>query len=314
MKIGHKYYYGLLTEYERSIYDQLFEGLLNHVIKIKVNNCTSPQLSEIYEKVILDNPEIYYVTNIKIKVGRPGGRNCIIPTYRFDMEQCMAIDNEIERIINPVIGRILSLTDFEKEKAIHDFLIDRTEYKDLEAPYSHEMPGTIIYGIGVCEGIAKAFKYMADKVKLNCIVIVGEDDGIRHAWNIVEINGDYYHVDSTYDLGISKQASIIRYDYFNVSDENMGNRYYRKDILPKCNHHLSFYFKEGLYAKNYAEFKRIISVNRNRIITIQLPIIDCDNNELLNHLMIACNETILAREYQIISNFEMYVFTIILKI
>ena len=313
MNAGHKYYYSLLSEYERCIYDQLFEGLLNHELKIKVNNCTCTKLSEVYEKVILDNPDIYFVKSIKIRVSVPGMGNCVIPSYRFDREQCRAIDDKITEIIAPVIGRIRYLSDFEKEKAIHDFLIDRTEYKDLEAPYSHEMPGAIIYGIGVCEGIAKAFKYMADKVNLNSIVVIGEADGIGHAWNIVKINGDYYHLDTTYDLGASKQAYMVRYDYFNVSDENMINRSYRKELLPKCNQEFGFYYKQGLYAKSFSELKRIIGGSKNKIITVQLPVIECENDELLNHIIVACNENVRAREYEIIPNFEMYIFTIKLK-
>ena len=47
----------------------------------------------------------------------------------------------------------------EKERAIHDYIVKSVVYKDVEAPYSHEAPGALLYGIGVCEGISKAFKY-----------------------------------------------------------------------------------------------------------------------------------------------------------
>lgn len=46
----------------------------------------------------------------------------------------------------------------------------------------------------------------------------------RHTWNIVRINGQYYHLDATFDntLGKNEDDSVsIRYDYFNLDDKNI---------------------------------------------------------------------------------------------
>lgn len=54
----------------------------------------------------------------------------------------------------------------------------------------------------VCEGYAKAFKYLCDRAGVNCAIVRGDadrGDGVRisHAWNSVEIDGEWYLVDST---------------------------------------------------------------------------------------------------------------------
>ena len=52
------------------------------------------------------------------------------------------------------------------------------------------------------------------------------DKGIkyRHTWNIVRINGKYYHLDATFDNTLTRNCTIgeeIRYDYFNLEDKSI---------------------------------------------------------------------------------------------
>ena len=58
-------------------------------------------------------------------------------------------------------------------RCIHDYIAMTVKYKDTEAPYSHEAPGAVLYQIGVCEGIAKAFKYLSDQLGLQSVVVFG---------------------------------------------------------------------------------------------------------------------------------------------
>ena len=52
----------------------------------------------------------------------------------------------------------------------------------------------------------------------------GKRDQYRHTWNIVRINGQYYHLDATFDNTLGKNEdglTSIRYDYFNLDDKNI---------------------------------------------------------------------------------------------
>lgn len=65
---------------------------------------------------------------------------------------------------------------------------------------------------------------MNRRYKLECWVADGEADGAYgwgdHAWNIVNIDGNYYHVDVTWDD--PDESDNINYDYFLISDEQMS--------------------------------------------------------------------------------------------
>ena len=122
-------------------------------------------------------------------------------------------------------------------------------YDKLKKEYSHEIIGALGNGVAVCEGIAKAVKALCDALGIWCIVALSENNpekGIkyRHAWNVVRIAGQYYHLDATFDNTLSKN-DLIRYDYVNLSDKQIF-RDHEPVIwkVPACADHDHFYYKE----------------------------------------------------------------------
>lgn len=79
--------------------------------------------------------------------------------------------------------------------------------------------GALVTGSAVGEGYAMAYKAMCDELGIGCYVVVGTRDGSPHAWNIVALDGHYYHIDvSMCDLnGISTA--------FLKNDNEMKNNY-----------------------------------------------------------------------------------------
>ena len=124
----------------------------------------------------------------------------------------------MEKLVRPLRQR----TPLEQERAIHDFICENVRYDKLKKPYSHEIIGPLGQGVGVCEGIAKSVKILCDALGLWCIIAVSENNpaqGVkyRHAWNIVRLDGQYYHLDATFDATLS-QPGVVRHDYFNLDD------------------------------------------------------------------------------------------------
>lgn len=81
------------------------------------------------------------------------------------------------------------LSEWEKEKYIHDFICDNVTYDKLKKAYSHEIIGPLGHGVGVCEGIAKSVKVLCDALGIWCMIAVcgnNPEKGIkyRHTWNI----------------------------------------------------------------------------------------------------------------------------------
>lgn len=91
----------------------------------------------------------------------------------------------------------------------------------------------------VCEGFAKAFKFLCDKIGLECWVVSGKGSSSigagPHAWNIVRINGYYHHVDVTWDNQYSDSSAVSNYGYMNLSDDEIAKDHtWNRKHYPEC--------------------------------------------------------------------------------
>lgn len=91
-------------------------------------------------------------------------------------------------------------SDYEKFKAVTNWIVSNVRYDDdNETKYQHDLTGAVLDGLAVCDGYAGTFYYMANAVGLNALFEDGidNDNRIRHAWNLVQIDGIYYYADPT---------------------------------------------------------------------------------------------------------------------
>ncbi len=110
--------------------------------------------------------------------------------------------------------------------------VSKEPYDIIKYPYSQIAYGPLFQHLGVCVGIAHAFKYLMDAFQIECRVICGsvdESGKVDHAWNLVQINHQYFHVDVTYNIG--EGVSIHK---FMKNDKNMGAYQWNHDKYPKA--------------------------------------------------------------------------------
>jgi len=133
---------------------------------------------------------------------------------RLTLEAARAI---IARIITP------EMTDYRRVEAIHDYILDHTEYTNCAYDNfsAFEAAGPLRDGIGVCDGYACAFQLLCLLADIPCSRRVGEVRTGSHAWNVVYLEGKWYHVDCTWDDTGTSYAGSDR-EYFLLGDESMS--------------------------------------------------------------------------------------------
>jgi hypothetical protein len=122
------------------------------------------------------------------------------------------------------------MSEYERELVLHDYLIRNTVYDASpgdEIPWdSHTPYGALIKGVAVCNGYSDSFKLLMDAAGVDCGIVYGEagvnGETVKHAWNRVRIDGEYYLVDATWDDAFPDMPDVVIYDYFNLTDEMMG--------------------------------------------------------------------------------------------
>lgn len=246
---AESYYYNQLNKAQQAAYHSMRAGLLALAPSFQAPLLSGRELSDIYFMLRLDCPEIFWSVKFRYQYYQDSGNVEIIPEYLFDKNKIRdhqkAMRSRVEKLTRPA----MKLSEVEKEQYIHDFICQNVRYDKLKKPYSHEIIGPLGQGVGVCEGIAKSVKILCDALGIWCMIALSEanpEKGIkyRHAWNVLRIGGQYYHLDATFDNTLGG-GERLRYDYFNLSDKQIFRDH--EPILwkaPICENGDHFYYKE----------------------------------------------------------------------
>ena len=144
--------------------------------------------------------------------------------------------------------------DYARVKAFHDWLVNRNQYGWLPAAddpgrtLSAEAYSALSLGTGVCSAYSRAMQYLCDTAGIACSVVqgraVGSDGWTGHAWNQVRVDGDWYHLDVTFDDPIGTQT--LRYNYFNVTDADLARDHtWDRTAWPACTATAANWFIRG---------------------------------------------------------------------
>lgn len=157
---------------------------------------------------------------------RLGNTLTITFTYNITRAQHDMALAKAREIIRTIITADMS--DYDKEKAIHDYIVDTVVYDEATNPeaYVYTVYGALIKNSAVCHGYAESFRYMGYLAGLEVDLVIGEAEyngsAVGHAWNIITLDGESYHVDTTWDDPAGGSGDVRSYAYFNVTDEVIG--------------------------------------------------------------------------------------------
>ncbi len=225
--------YGMLNDVQKSFYKQLYANItaMNSDV-VPYMDIPDEEAVDTVMAVFNDHPELFWLdTSFTYRYTRDHLCAEIVLTFYTLSEHADEYREKFEAAADEIIaGAQLLETDFEKEKYVHDAVIDLAEY-DLEASFSQSAFSALVNHKTVCAGYAKAFQYIMNRLSVPCYYAAGtaEED---HAWNIVMLEGEYYNVDLTWD-----DCEEGRYDFFNVPDRIFELTHERTGMsvnLPKC--------------------------------------------------------------------------------
>lgn len=144
--------------------------------------------------------------------------------------------------------QLQNLSDYDKIREVHYWLVNNIEYdSNLEAEEPYSISGALTEGKAVCEGYARAFKYIMDGLGIPCVLVSGtatNSSGLTesHAWNYVYLNDQWYAIDVTWDDPI-----IIGDGY--IPDDTMYQYF-----LKGRNTFLTTHVEDGFLTDNSLEF------------------------------------------------------------
>ncbi len=139
------------------------------------------------------------------------------------------LNKKIDTVYNELITD--NMTDYDKIKIIHDYIIDNSVYdeqrannlyNDYQGEFSSNIAtGPLLQGHGICSGYTDAMKLFLDKMNIPNYKISSEN----HIWNLVYIDNKWLHLDLTWDDPVinNGEISTIDHTYFLIDTNKLLN-------------------------------------------------------------------------------------------
>ncbi len=260
--VVNKYFYNQLESYSKTIYkafesnkENMKEGTYKINLGTSFSNILSKQngqeeLGKYYQSAIeaytYDNPDVFYLSPNKMYLNietTTKGQNKTYNVYINNGEEANYLNEEFsnKQDINLALEKIEAIrkqiihnktgNDYEDIKMVHDYLVENIEYDtSLQEKNIYNIYGALINGKCVCEGYAKAFKYLLDGLGIESTMVIGKGinssgQSENHAWNYVKLENNWYAVDCTWDdpviIGGGYIGNSSKYRYFLKGKEDM---------------------------------------------------------------------------------------------
>ena len=111
-------------------------------------------------------------------------------------------------------------SDFAKALKLHDWIVQNVAYGDRYTTGGYAA-NAFANRKAVCEGFAYAYQFLLRQVGVESIYVGAKTPSEQHAWNLVKIDGHYFHVDCTWNVGTVGQTTG-KHKYFLLNDEEFN--------------------------------------------------------------------------------------------
>jgi len=236
---------------DMELYKQIERAIRQHAEYLNVgNSVTESDVRHAIRWVMRNNPDIFWFVH-QYHFDKDNG--IVSFRYRCSPERCAIIQESIDDVVvnDFKIAYVRTLTQLEQVAYVYKWMLTYCNYNTNSA-YNQNIDSVFVRRNSVCTGYAKAAHYLFKLLGIESRLVFGrlnndKEEG-RHCWNIVCIQGRYYHLDICLgDLSLEdviKKAgatSLRRYGDYNfncfcVSTEEILKTRSIEDVesLPLC--------------------------------------------------------------------------------
>ena len=193
-----------------------------------VNNIASSETVLSYINNFVSTFNSY--NKIYININNFGRVNVSINKIYTEKDASM-INKKVDEVYNEIIND--KMTDLEKIKAVHDYIIRNTKYDEERAQEikdnisndeihsSNTAFGPLFTGKAICGGYTDTMALFLDKMGIPNIKVSSKN----HIWNAVYVNGKWLHLDLTWDDPVVVNGNeTLTYNYYLLSTKELSNK------------------------------------------------------------------------------------------
>ena len=256
---------------QKEVYNKLSDAIINGTSNTPINVSITPdQLKEVY---CIAKDLNYYSVNAPMSFTYSYySQSGVITAVKLEFPYSKSVGDSktaaLKSKVNSIKAGIPKTSDYDKVKYIHDYIINHCRYNNNAVsnadayPTSFTAYGALVEGSAVCEGYAKAFSLLCNEVGVEALLVTGKGKGEPHMWNMVKCNGQWYHMDVTWDDATLNGNDSIGYSYFNITTAQIKADHVIENTplnVPSASATAAnYYYHNGLVASSYTQAKAIV--------------------------------------------------------
>lgn len=246
----NEYWRGKLDYEAKRCYSYILNGVRIRSEDIDCGDVSPDSVRNAYTAVYNDHPELFYLNSSHQVARRTSGTGgygtlagaCrVITTPIYDAKEIRDCQRIIENVSSTIASKVNYKTTAEqKVLLVAEYLVRNTVY-EIDNYYNQNAASALCFGRAQCSGISSAFKLLMDRLGVYCISLSGtatDEKGVSgpHAWNMVKIGNEYYHVDITFMLGanLDKTRPIVNIYLFYDDASIAKNHTWDRSLVPAC--------------------------------------------------------------------------------
>ena len=226
-------YYTYLNDNEKNLYRQILNNAENYVSTFSPEvTVYQDNLEKSIKAVFYDHPELFFLdTTFTYKYNQDNVVVEVSLVFNETMNYIEEAKQNFDNAIDSIVAEAKAYPNIlEQEKYVHNKLLEMVDY-DVNSNLNQTAYSAVVLRSSVCAGYAKSFQLIMTKLGVPTYYVVGTSNG-EHAWNIINLGGNYYNVDATWD-----DSAYNKYKFFNKSDAEFAQDHTRKEesvLLPSC--------------------------------------------------------------------------------
>ncbi len=221
-------YQNISNEASKRLYTMIGENVFSaYEYEFSIDGeLTTTQIFEALEAYRNDNPQVFWIKS-SYEYYYYDNKTFITIDYTMENDELVNAKREFDTTVEQILAKApKTATEYEYELFANDYLVDNCVY-DEQAAQTEELEGNendaygaLVQKKAVCEGYARAFQLLCNELGVECVNVTGTADGEGHQWNCVNLDGEWYQIDVTWN-DYEDGKEMFRNDYFNLSDEQM---------------------------------------------------------------------------------------------
>ncbi len=227
------YCYAKLTDRQKEYYEVMHEAVHelhpSWIVLGKADKTYKTDVAVVRNALANDHPDIfwipsYYATAIgSDPLGSPAAMIYFSvspdsdPSYLVRQSEKDILAAELEKAVKEITDRVTATDPYEIELQLHDLLCESVEYStDTSNPFVYTSYGALVNKSAVCEGYSRAMQLLLGRFGIQSVTVTGVAGGEGHMWNAVNLHGEWYHLDATWN---DSTIGSVSHEYFNITDE-----------------------------------------------------------------------------------------------